>query len=227
MVRQGPGERSARQLLTTTPPALPTRLQPPSGHAVDHPRVVSVEPLAPKPIATTAARMLLKAADPTNRARENPSTSKAAATEAPRASRRKPSRSSSLGSTNDAASEAPKHRSAKRKVSCGGSRHSSRSRHSGRASKARSRESSATWSERMKRRSKSRRHALSASSSSATSVPSKRGRKRRLAYSCASTGHGGRDVKTREVPSCAPSTRHGTCARFGRDRQELDEKVDV
>ncbi|KAL1435217.1 hypothetical protein MTO96_011139 [Rhipicephalus appendiculatus] len=78
------------------------------------PKGVSVELLAPKPIATTAARKLRKAADATPPSSENPSTSDAAATKAPIVSRRKRSRSSSTSTIHDTPSEVPKHRSAKR-----------------------------------------------------------------------------------------------------------------
>ncbi|KAL1435216.1 hypothetical protein MTO96_011138 [Rhipicephalus appendiculatus] len=107
------------------------------------PKGVSAELLAPKPIATAAARKLRKAANATQPASEDPSTSKAAATKSPRVSRRKRSRSSFPSNTNDTDIEAPKHRSAKREVSRGRSRRSSRSRHGGRARKARCHESSA------------------------------------------------------------------------------------
>ncbi|KAL1450322.1 hypothetical protein MTO96_043939 [Rhipicephalus appendiculatus] len=102
------------------------------------PKGVSGEPLAPKPIATTAARKVRKTADATQPASERSSTSQADATKAPTVSRRKRSRSSSPSSTNDTASEAPERGSARRKASRGISRHSSRSRHGGRARKARS-----------------------------------------------------------------------------------------
>ncbi|XP_037512401.1 histone H1, gonadal-like [Rhipicephalus sanguineus] len=102
------------------------------------PKGVSVDRLAPMPIAISVARKLRKAADATQPA--SPSSSRAVATKAPR--------SSSPSITNDTASEAPKRRSARRRVSRGRSRHSSRSRHSGRARKAPSRESSPTRSER-------------------------------------------------------------------------------
>ncbi|XP_049267204.1 serine/arginine-rich splicing factor 4-like [Rhipicephalus sanguineus] len=103
------------------------------------PNCVSAEPLAPKPIATTAARKSRKAAEATQPESENPSASQAVATRAPRASRRKRPRISFPSSTNDMANEALKCRSAKRNVSVGRSRHSSRRRHSGCARKARSR----------------------------------------------------------------------------------------
>ncbi|KAL1435209.1 hypothetical protein MTO96_011131 [Rhipicephalus appendiculatus] len=45
------------------PLALPTRLRVPCGHAVDHPKGTSGDPLPPKPIASTVARKLRKAAD--------------------------------------------------------------------------------------------------------------------------------------------------------------------
>ncbi|KAH7972058.1 hypothetical protein HPB52_005944 [Rhipicephalus sanguineus] len=80
-------------------------------------KCVSMEPLAPKPIATIVARKLRKTADATRPTSENPSTSQAVATEALRVSRRKRSRSSLWSGTNDTASEAPKRRGAKRKNS--------------------------------------------------------------------------------------------------------------
>ncbi|XP_037526881.1 histone H1, gonadal-like [Rhipicephalus sanguineus] len=80
------------------------------------PKVVSVEPLAPKPIATTAARKSRKAVQATQPESENPSAGKAVATRAPRVRRAKRSRSSSASSNNDTASEAPKRRSTKRKA---------------------------------------------------------------------------------------------------------------
>ncbi|XP_037508390.2 histone H1.0-like [Rhipicephalus sanguineus] len=79
------------------------------------PKAVPVEPIAPKPIATTAARKLRKTADATEPASENPFTSKAVKPKAPRVSRRKRSRSSSASSANDTASEAPMRRSARRR----------------------------------------------------------------------------------------------------------------
>ncbi|KAL3203134.1 hypothetical protein MRX96_042145 [Rhipicephalus microplus] len=71
------------------------------------PKGVSVEPLATKPIATTAARRLRKAVVATQPVTENISTRKAVATNAARASRRKRSRGSSPSSASDAAIEAP------------------------------------------------------------------------------------------------------------------------
>ncbi|KAH7984044.1 hypothetical protein HPB52_016513 [Rhipicephalus sanguineus] len=172
------------------------------------PKAVSVEPLAPKP---TAARKTRKVEDAAQPATETPSNSKAVPTKAQRVSRRKRSRSSSPSSTVDTASDAPKRRSARRKVSRGRSRHSSRSRHGGRARKGRSRQSSASRSERShgRRRSKSRRHARSRSSSSATTIPSKRGKKRRHARSHSSSRHGGRHVKVRKSLSSRSSSRRG------------------
>ncbi|KAL3217114.1 hypothetical protein MRX96_032548 [Rhipicephalus microplus] len=111
------------------------------------PKGVSVEPLATKAIATTAARRLRKAVVAAQTVTENISTMKAVATNTPRASQRKRSRGSSLSSASDAASEAPKRRSTSRKVSRGRSRYSSRSHHGGCARKARGRESFASRSE--------------------------------------------------------------------------------
>ncbi|KAL1424457.1 hypothetical protein MTO96_020241 [Rhipicephalus appendiculatus] len=108
------------------------------------PKAVSVEPLAPEPAATTAARRLRKAADVSQPASENPTNIKAVPTKARGVSRRKRSRSSSTTTINDTASEPPKRRNARRKVSRGRSRSSSRGRHGGHARKARGPASSAT-----------------------------------------------------------------------------------
>ncbi|KAL1424439.1 hypothetical protein MTO96_020223 [Rhipicephalus appendiculatus] len=56
------------------------------------PKAVSVEPLAPEPVATTAARKLRKAADVSQPASENPANIKAVPTKARRVSRRKRSK---------------------------------------------------------------------------------------------------------------------------------------
>ncbi|KAL1480638.1 hypothetical protein MTO96_050858 [Rhipicephalus appendiculatus] len=137
------------------------------------PKGASVEPLAPKVIATTRGRKLKKAADSMQPASENLSTNEVISTKASIVRRRRLSSSSSPSITNGTASEAPKYRSAERKASRGRSRRSSRSRHGGPARNASSRESSATQSERShgkKRHIKSRRLARSRSSSSASSV---------------------------------------------------------
>ncbi|KAH7972938.1 hypothetical protein HPB52_019130 [Rhipicephalus sanguineus] len=79
--RQAAADDSAAGPSNDAPAAKRPRGRPPKG--------VSVEPLAPKPVTTTAARKLRKAADATQPASEIPSTTKAGATKAPRVSRRK------------------------------------------------------------------------------------------------------------------------------------------
>ncbi|KAL1433209.1 hypothetical protein MTO96_012794 [Rhipicephalus appendiculatus] len=74
------------------------------------PKAVSEEPLAPKPIATTAVRKLRKKADVSHPANENPSTGKAVDTKAPRKSRRKRSRSSFPSISSDTASQSAERR---------------------------------------------------------------------------------------------------------------------
>ncbi|XP_037502073.1 brain acid soluble protein 1 [Rhipicephalus sanguineus] len=78
------------------------------------PKALSVEPRAPKPIASTEARKLRKAdaAQPEN---EGHSTSREVPSKATRAIRKKRSRSRSPSSANETESEAPRHRSAKRR----------------------------------------------------------------------------------------------------------------
>ncbi|KAL3203132.1 hypothetical protein MRX96_042143 [Rhipicephalus microplus] len=80
---------------------------------------VSVEPLATKPIATTADRRLWKGVVATQPVSANTPTSNAVMTDVSRASCKKRSRSSSPSSASDTASEAPKRRSTSRKVSRG------------------------------------------------------------------------------------------------------------
>ncbi|KAL1424441.1 hypothetical protein MTO96_020225 [Rhipicephalus appendiculatus] len=67
------------------------------------PKAVSVEPLAPEPVATTVVRKLRKKADASQPANENPTNIKAVPTKARRVSRRKRSRSSSTTTINDTA----------------------------------------------------------------------------------------------------------------------------
>ncbi|KAL3228855.1 hypothetical protein MRX96_023756 [Rhipicephalus microplus] len=103
---------------------------------------------APKPVATTASRKLRKTTDATQSAKENSSTSEAAATKSPRVNHRKRSKSSSPSNTNGAAIEALKRRISKKGVSRGRQGHPSRSHHGGRVRKARSPESAAaSWQE--------------------------------------------------------------------------------
>ncbi|KAH7984455.1 hypothetical protein HPB52_020984 [Rhipicephalus sanguineus] len=92
---------------TETPAAKRPRGRPP--------KAVSVDPLAPIPIAATAARKLRKAEDVAQPETESPSTSKAVPTKARRLSPRKRPRSSSSSGTVDTASDAPKRRRAKRR----------------------------------------------------------------------------------------------------------------
>ncbi|KAH7957674.1 hypothetical protein HPB52_021189 [Rhipicephalus sanguineus] len=79
------------------------------------PKALSVEPRAPKPIASTAARKLRKA-DAAQPANEGHSTSREVPSKATRAIRKKRSRSRSPSSANETESEAPRHRSAKRRA---------------------------------------------------------------------------------------------------------------
>ncbi|XP_037508392.1 translation initiation factor IF-2-like [Rhipicephalus sanguineus] len=107
-------ERAKRQAAVAGSGACPSNEAPaPKRPRGRPPKAVSVAPLAPKPVATTAARKLRKAAKATQPESENPSTSKAVATKAPGVSRRKRSGSSSPSNANDTAGEAPRRRSAK------------------------------------------------------------------------------------------------------------------
>ncbi|KAL3206620.1 hypothetical protein MRX96_010680 [Rhipicephalus microplus] len=80
------------------------------------PKTTSEGPLAPTPIVPTPARKLRKATEVTQPKGENPSSSKEVAAKAPRISRTKRSRSSSMESPNDTASEGPKHRRSKKSL---------------------------------------------------------------------------------------------------------------
>lgn len=192
-------------------------VKPPRGRP---PKIVAVQPQAPDPVATTAARKLRKKADASEPTGENPSTGKTVQTNTPRASRRKRWKSSSGSSATNTVSEAPKRRRVRRNVSRGRSRSSSRSRHEGRARKHRSLASLATRSAecrgRMKKRRESRHRAWSSSSFDTASTHSKGGRSRRRPHSHASSGRGRRRVKARKASSRGSSTRHGGRARKGK-----------
>ncbi|KAL1446905.1 hypothetical protein MTO96_028702 [Rhipicephalus appendiculatus] len=110
--------RENRQAVADRNVARPSNEAPAAKRSLGRPPLqgVSMEPLAAKPIVTTMARKLRKAADATRPASKNPSTSKAVPTKDPRTSRRKRSRSSSTSAINGTASEPPKRRSAEGKM---------------------------------------------------------------------------------------------------------------
>ncbi|KAL3206619.1 hypothetical protein MRX96_010679 [Rhipicephalus microplus] len=223
--RQRPGEGSVRLRLTSMWLVLPTRLQLPSVHAADRQKPRRKGPLAVMPISPTPARKLRKAMEVAQPEGENPSSSKEVAAKAPRIRRTKRSRSSSLESPNDTASEAPKRRRSK-KVSRGWSRHSSRSSYAGPARKARTRSSSASSdaSHPRNRRTRSRRHVRSITSSSTKSRHSKRGKKRGHTRSHSSSRHGGRHGKARMAPSSRSSSVRGRRTSTGKTSKDRKKK---